>query len=150
MKKTFLIFASLALVAIIFCQITLPVFVYAVYTPLTPGSGVSTPLTPGTSVTIQNPLKVNSIQCFISIALQFVVDILAIAAVLYIMWAGFLFVKAQGNPEELKTAKTALLHALIGTGIVLGAWGLATVVSNTVNQVTKSNNGLPSQNSCNS
>jgi len=100
--------------------------------------------------TIANPLKVNSIQCFISVALNFVVDLLAIAAVLYIMWAGFLFVKAQGNPDELKTAKLALLHALIGTAIVLGAWGLATVVANTVNKVTQTQNGLPSQSSCNS
>jgi hypothetical protein len=89
---------------------------------------------------ISNPLKVNSIQDFISEALKFVVNILAIAGALYLIWTGFMFVKARGNPGELETAKKAFLNAIIGMAIILGAWAIATAVANTINQVTNNNN----------
>ena len=136
MKKTFLIIASLALITTIFLQIQVPIKTYAQSVDT---GGANSVDTPSSGKAIANPLKVSSIQDFINAALQFVVEILAIAAVCYIMWAGFLFVKAQGNPEELKTAKQALMHALIGTAIVLGAWGLAMVIANTVNKITNNN-----------
>jgi len=93
-----------------------------------------------TSGKICNPLNVNSIQSLISTALMFVVNILAIAGVMYIIWTGFLFVKAQGKPEELKTANLAFVHAIIGMAIILGAWGIAKIIANTVNKVTSNNN----------
>ncbi len=46
-------------------------------------------------------------------------------AVVFIMWSGFLFVSAGGNPEKIKTARTTLLWAIIGLVIVIGAWALA-------------------------
>jgi hypothetical protein len=55
---------------------------------------------------------------------------------LYIIYAGFTFVTAQGNPGEIQKAKQRLLWALIGAAILLGAAGIAEVVKTTVNQVT--------------
>lgn len=91
---------------------------------------------PGQSVGISNPLKVNSIQELISEVLKFAVNLLAIAGVVYIMWTGFLFVKAQGNPEELKKARQSFVNAIIGMAIILGAWAIATVIANTINKIT--------------
>jgi Type IV secretion system pilin len=90
---------------------------------------------------ICNPLNVNSIQDLISVAIKFVVNLLAIAGGIYIIWTGFLFVKAQGNPKELETAKKSFMNAIIGMAIILGAWGIAVVISNTINQITKNHNG---------
>jgi hypothetical protein len=52
--------------------------------------------------------------------------------VLAIIYCGFLFVSARGNPEELTKAKSALLYTLIGAGILFGAWGIAEMISSTV------------------
>lgn len=89
---------------------------------------------------ITNPLKATSISGFIADALKFVVNLLAIAGVVYIIWTGFMFVKAQGNPEDLKTAKQAFLNAIIGMAIILGAWAIATAIANTINQITNNSN----------
>ena len=51
---------------------------------------------------------------------------------LAIIYSGFLFVKAQGNPEELTKAKEALLYSLIGAAVLLGAWAITKVVFDTV------------------
>lgn len=89
---------------------------------------------------IKNPLKVDSIQGLIREVVKFAVNLLAIAGALYIMWSGFLLVKAQGNPKELETAKKSFFNAIIGMAIILGAWAIATVISNTINKITNNNN----------
>jgi hypothetical protein len=51
---------------------------------------------------------------------------------LAIIYCGFLFVKAQGKPEELTKAKSALTWTLVGAAILLGAWAIAEMISATV------------------
>lgn len=88
-----------------------------------------------TVVKIENPLGaggVSSVPEFIEkildIAIQIAIPILTLA----IVYCGFLFVKAQGNPEELTKAKTALLYTLIGAAIILGAQVVASFIGDTV------------------
>ena len=64
-----------------------------------------------------------------------VMPIAAVAVVLFIIFAGFKFVIAQGNEKKVTEAKQMLLWGLIGAGILLGAAGIAKVVQNTVNQL---------------
>jgi hypothetical protein len=123
MKKTFSIFAVSIVLSFLFLQVTTPFIALGI------DNGT------GPSATISNPLKVNSIQDLISEALKFVVNLLAIAGVVYIIWTGFLFVKAQGNPTELEKAKKSFMNAIIGMAIILGAWGIATVIANTINKI---------------
>lgn len=52
--------------------------------------------------------------------------------VLAIIYCGFLFVSAQGKPEELGKAKDALLYTIIGAGILLGSWAIAEMISATI------------------
>lgn len=68
------------------------------------------------------------IQTILEGALKIGIPIIALA----IIYCGFLFVKAQGNPEELKKAKEALLWTLVGAAILLGALAIAKMISNTV------------------
>lgn len=86
---------------------------------------------------IDNPLQKDSIQDLIAQALQFVSNLLAVAGVVYIIWTGFLFVKAQGNDKELQTAKKSFFNAIVGMAIILGAWALAQMLANTLKSVTK-------------
>lgn len=91
--------------------------------------------------TIKNPLKnVDSIQELISEVLKFTVNLLAIAGVLYIIWAGLKLVMAQGNDAKLSDAKKSFMNAIIGMAIILGAWAIATAIANTINKVTQNNN----------
>lgn len=54
---------------------------------------------------------------------------------LFIVYTGFLFVKARGNPTELATAKRAFFYVMIGAVLVLGAWLIANLLGNTVTQL---------------
>lgn len=51
---------------------------------------------------------------------------------LAIVFSGFLFVFARGNPEKLTKAKDALLYTLIGAAILLGSWAIAKMIQTTV------------------
>lgn len=104
------------------------------------GSGEESGEQPPFSITavINNPLGVefNNIDIleflrrlfenFVKIALPFLV--------LFVVWAGLQFVLARGNKDKLEEAKKNLLWVIIGTAIVFGAWGLANILSGTVDQ----------------
>lgn len=130
-------------------QVVVPVGVLADVTTgdsATPGTVTGDSATPGTvtgvpaaNVGIRNPLKATSIQALIGDALTFVVNLLAIAGAIYIIWAGFMFVKAQGNPSEIDKAKKAFFNAIIGMAIILGAWGISMIIANTINRITNNN-----------
>lgn len=55
--------------------------------------------------------------------------------VLAIIYSGFLFVKAQGNPESLTKAKNSLLYTVIGGVLLLGAFVIATAIGQTVQDI---------------
>ena len=82
--------------------------------------------------TLINPLKACNIPEF----LIAIVDVLIIFAtpiiVIYIMYAGFKFVTAQGNPSEIESARAALLWAVVGGVIVLGAKLILEVIKGTI------------------
>jgi hypothetical protein len=86
--------------------------------------------------TLCNPLKVNSIEELVLTIINVILVFLLPVIILYIMYAGYLFVTAQGNPGEISRARNALLTALIGGVIVLGARAILEVVKGTINAVT--------------
>ncbi len=82
---------------------------------------------------IDNPLKSTStLPDFIHNILTGVIKIGSPIIVLAVVYCGFLFVSAQGNPEKISEAKRALLYTLIGAAILLGSWGIATLITSTV------------------
>lgn len=84
---------------------------------------------------ICNPITQDTIQDFLLDMLQGIIKILIPVIALAIIYAGFLFVTARGNPQELNKAKSALLYSVIGAAILLGAWALAQLISETVLQL---------------
>lgn len=81
---------------------------------------------------IKNPISYNTINDFIKAILEGVIKIGIPIIALAIIYSGFLFVFAQGNEGELKKAKDALLYSIIGAVLLLGAWALAQLISETV------------------
>lgn len=86
---------------------------------------------------IENPLKVTTVQEAIKLGLDFVMKIAIPVIIVLFIWSGFLFVFALGNKEKLTKAKNNFLYTLIGSGIVLGAWTIATAIINTVNSLAQ-------------
>lgn len=104
-----------------------PVFSYA------QGTGPA----PSVSEKVKNPLgsKFENLNSFVKGLLEGIIKILIPVIALAIIYAGLLFVTANGNTEKLTTAKNALLYAAIGAGLILGAWALSILISETVIQL---------------
>lgn len=79
--------------------------------------------------------NIHSFAEFVMQALRIVVQIgIPITAILLI-WAGYLFVTAQGDVAKLTQAKRAFLWTVIGAAVVIGCWLLATAIQNTIEQI---------------
>lgn len=113
----------------------LPLYIYAAPSQGTgqgsQGTGqASQGVSPG--VTLKNPLGNKDLMTF----LQDILDVIMIFAVplivFMIIYAGFLFVMDRGSEKTLAQAKRALLYAVIGGVIILGAQAILTVVQGTV------------------
>lgn len=81
---------------------------------------------------ICNPIKSNTLIDLIQKILEGAIKIGLPIIVLAIIYSGFLFVQARGNSEKLSEAKRTLLYTLIGAAILLGSWGIAQLISETV------------------
>jgi len=56
-------------------------------------------------------------------------------AAIFIIFTGFKFVAARGDPKQLQEAKSMLLWTLIGTAVIVGAYAIATAVVNFANNL---------------
>jgi type IV secretory pathway VirB2 component (pilin) len=55
---------------------------------------------------------------------NFVFSVLMIVAVLFIIIAGFMFITASGNDDQVKKARSMLLYAVVGVIVALLAKGI--------------------------
>ncbi len=95
-----------------------------------PGGGSSYP------IKIANPFKQSSITDLITIIIkEILMPIGAVIAVLMIMYAGFMYVTAQGNSTKITEATKALKYAVIGSAILIGAWTISEAIRATVGQL---------------
>ncbi len=106
--------------------------------------GVSTstncPPTPSSAPTVEyleNPLKVTSLTDFIKSVVDTVIKIAIPIIALAIIYSGFLFVSARGSTEKLEAAKRTFIYTLLGAAILLGAWALTQIVSDTISAIAK-------------
>lgn len=85
---------------------------------------------------IKNPFKSNTIQGLIEAILNdILLPIGGVVAVLAIMYAGFLYVTAGGDPGKIKEAHSILKYAVIGSAILLGAWTISKAIEATINDL---------------
>ncbi len=109
---------------------------FAACTPATGASGSGATGASGSGLTkLPNPIKSGTFQDLACDVLGVVSKIGGIIAVFFIIYAGFLFVTASGKDEKLKDAKKAILYAVIGTAILLGAEALSKILETTINSL---------------
>jgi hypothetical protein len=82
-----------------------------------------------------NPLGNITLYDFLLLILNALIYILFPIIVMMIVYTGFLFVAAQGNPAKLEAARKALIWTVIGALIVLGSKALALAISATVKSI---------------
>lgn len=98
----------------------------------------------GSSVSLINPLKGadcssgngNCLESFLINILKFVVRIGAIIVILMLVYVGFKFVAARGEPGEITKAREMLLWTVVGALILLGAQVIAVAIQTTVQALT--------------
>jgi len=106
-------------------------------TPVVP-PGDRTPVVEAEFVQLQNPLAADDILEFFETLIDIVLVFAVPLIVLFIIYAGFLYVTARGNEGTIEKAHKALLYALIGGLLILGARVLIDVVQGTVDSVRES------------
>jgi len=108
-----------------------PTYIFAQGVGNPGGQGVGNP----GGVGIPNPLGNQTIVGLFTTLLQILLVFAVPIVVFFIIYAGFLYVTARGNVEQITQAHRALLYALIGGVLILGGTVLIQVVQNTVNAV---------------
>lgn len=78
--------------------------------------------------TVPNPLGFTTFGQLAEIISKAALTIGSVLAVLFIIWAGFLFVTARGNEEQIKQARSTFTWTVIGIAVLFGAYVIATAV----------------------
>ncbi len=97
--------------------------------------------TTNSSTRLPNPLAsgVDSIYELVVLVLERVVLPLgSVVIVFMIIYSGFLFVTARGNPDKISDARRMLLYVLIGAAILLGSVVIAQAINGTLCQIAPS------------
>lgn len=81
----------------------------------------------------ENPLKFTSVEELLLAILNIVIVIAVPIVILFIIYAGFLYVTAKGNATQVQDATRALTYAVIGGVLIIGAVAIAQIIANLVN-----------------
>jgi Na+/proline symporter len=85
------------------------------------------------NVELENPLNnINSIEDLLEAILYIFMTLMIPVIVFFIIYAGFKYVTAQGNASKVEEANRALLYAVIGGVLILGAVAIAGIIQSTV------------------
>jgi hypothetical protein len=98
-----------------------------------PDGGGNPPDGGGSGTTLINPLKGGTdLKSFLLSIIDLIIRIGAIIVVLMIVFVGFKFVTARGEPGAITEAKKALLWTLVGALVLLGSKAIALAIEATV------------------
>lgn len=103
-----------------------------------PSTGTAQPSTAagagdGISFKVESRIKFGTIEDLLVGILNIFIVIATPIIVLFIIYAGFLYVTARGNAQQIQQATRALTYAIIGGVLVLGAVALSQIIANVVN-----------------
>jgi hypothetical protein len=90
----------------------------------------------GSGIRLLNPLGGNggpeSLPALLLSVLDFVIEVGSIVVAGMMVYVGYLFVVARGNPGKLEEARRALIYTLVGALMVLGSKAIAMGIVATV------------------
>lgn len=85
------------------------------------------------STLLPNPVNLDNPLDFLALLLHLVIKWFVFPCIIFAwLYSGFLYVKAQGNPEEIKDAHSWLWWTFIGTAIIMLAESLFAVMRGTI------------------
>lgn len=87
------------------------------------------------AVEICNPIQSNTFADLMAKIADIAAKIGLPLVVVFIIYAGFLFVSARGDEEQLKKAKTTFFWAVIGALLVVGAFAISLAIENFASQL---------------
>lgn len=91
-----------------------------------------------TAGSFENPLGKGgpqSLEQVVAVVVNVVQILLIMATVLYLLYAGLMFVTARGEPAKITKARDALLWGMVGAALILAAQVLVKTLESTVNSV---------------
>lgn len=84
-----------------------------------------------------NPFKgITSLPQLLKAIISAMIELGSVVLVLALVWVGFSFVRAQGNPAALEKARSALIWTIIGGAILLGTQLISDVIQSTVQNLS--------------
>lgn len=84
------------------------------------------------STILCNPLKAESFIGLLENISRLAVEIGIPIAALFIIYSGLNLVMARGNEDKIKAAKSSLTWAIVGSGVLIGAWTIMKILESTV------------------
>lgn len=90
----------------------------------------------GANPGLTNPLKdIDTLDEFLGAILDGIIYLGTIVLIMMLVYVGLKFVLARGNPEEISSARNALIWTVIGGLILLGAKSIQLMITGTVNSL---------------
>lgn len=86
----------------------------------------------GDSASLPNPIITDSITEFLLSILSIVLVLAIPLVVFFLIYAGFKYVMALGNPEKLKEATGSIMWGVVGAVIILASFVIVEIVKNVV------------------
>jgi cytochrome bd-type quinol oxidase subunit 2 len=80
------------------------------------------------NVTTNTPPPTNSVENAINNVMNWFFVIVLIIAVIFLLWAGFLFITAGGDPDKVNTARQNVMYAMVGVAVAVLARGIVSLV----------------------
>ncbi len=97
-----------------------------------PGTGTETPQK------LEDPLGESTTIDKLLLSLFDIVFYIGVPLVaFFLIWSGFMFIAAQGKPEQLETAKSRLIWTIVGAILLLGAWTISQAIKGTIINIKK-------------
>lgn len=81
----------------------------------------------------ENPITFGTIPDLLVAIINVFIVVATPIVIFFLIFAGFKYVMAKGNPEKIKEASQSLLYGVIGGVIIFGAIAIMTIIKNVVN-----------------
>ena len=118
-----------------YARIALIVTLFSIFPLLSVHAATSGCSTGSATIGIHNPLCYSTLDAAISAILGVLINLGAVILVLFFVYAGFMFVSAQGDPKKLEKAKSAFFWTVVGGIILLGAQALSVLIQQTLQPI---------------
>lgn len=92
----------------------------------------------GVGGVLRNPLKDTTLVGLVDTILSAVIQVGIVVVTFFIVYAGYKYVTAQGNTGKLEKAHEGIKYTLIGSAIVLGAYVIRQIVTDTITSLVGS------------